>query len=108
MVDRAIEFATKVHDGQFRKGTKRPYIVHPIEVGDIVSSMTHDEEVISAAILHDTVEDCKDVTVEKIAEMFSARVAFFVAQESEDKSRSWKKEREQRLSVSEQLREKFR
>ncbi|MDD6515136.1 MAG: HD domain-containing protein, partial [bacterium] len=58
MVDRAIEFATKVHDGQFRKGTKRPYIVHPIEVGDIVSSMTHDEEVISAAILHDTVEDC--------------------------------------------------
>lgn len=89
MVKRAIEFATKVHDGQFRKGTKRPYIVHPIEVGDIVSSMTHDEEVISAAILHDTVEDCKEVTVEKIAELFSPRVASFVAQESEDKSRSW-------------------
>ena len=40
MIDRAIEFATKAHEGQFRKGTKRPYIVHPIEVGDIVSTMT--------------------------------------------------------------------
>ena len=40
MIDKAREFATKAHDGQFRKGTKRPYIVHPIEVGDIVSTMT--------------------------------------------------------------------
>ena len=50
MIDRAIEFATKAHEGQFRKGTRRPYIVHPIEVGDIVSTMTTDEEVISAAV----------------------------------------------------------
>ena len=76
MIDKAREFATKAHDGQFRKGTKRPYIVHPIEVGDIVSTMTTDEEVISAAILHDT-------------ELFSERVAGMVAQESEDKSRTW-------------------
>lgn len=89
MVNRAIEFATKVHEGQFRKGTKRPYIVHPIEVGDIVSSMTHDEEIISAAILHDTVEDCEGVTVEMLEKRFSPRVASFVAQESEDKSKTW-------------------
>ena len=36
MLDDAIEFATKAHEGQFRKGTRRPYIVHPIEVADIV------------------------------------------------------------------------
>ena len=35
MIDKAIEFATRAHRGQFRKGTRRPYIVHPIEVGDI-------------------------------------------------------------------------
>ena len=54
MVQKAIDFATKVHEGQYRKGTDRPYIVHPMEVGKIVSTMTQDEEIISAAILHDT------------------------------------------------------
>ena len=59
MVQKAIDFATKVHEGQYRKGTDRPYIVHPMEVGKIVSTMTQDEEIISAAILHDTIEDCE-------------------------------------------------
>ena len=51
MVDKAITFATKAHEGQFRKGTKLPYIVHPLEVGVIVSRMTQDKEVIAAAKL---------------------------------------------------------
>ena len=89
MIDRAIEFATKAHEGQYRKGTKRPYIVHPVEVGDIVATMTQDEEVVSAAILHDTIEDCEGVTREMLARNFSERVAFLVAQESEDKSKTW-------------------
>lgn len=89
MVDKAIEFATKVHEGQFRKGTKRPYIVHPIEVGDIVSSMTKDEEVISAAVLHDTIEDCDGITEDVLSSKFTPRVARIVAQESEDKSKTW-------------------
>ena len=59
MIDDAMEFATKAHEGQFRKGTRRPYIVHPIEVADIVSTMTKDEEVICAAVLHDTIEDAR-------------------------------------------------
>ena len=89
MINKAIEFATKAHEGQLRKGTKRPYIVHPVEVGDIVSTMTNDEEIISAAVLHDTIEDCEDVTREILAREFSERVASIVAQESEDKSRTW-------------------
>ena len=89
MIDRAVEFATKAHEGQFRKGTRRPYIVHPIEVKDIVSTMTRDEEVISAAVLHDTIEDCQGVTREVLALEFSPRVAAMVAGESEDKSKTW-------------------
>lgn len=89
MIDRAIEFATKAHEGQFRKGTKRPYIVHPVEVGDIVATMTKDEEIISAAVLHDTIEDCKGITEETLTLEFSLRVARMVAQESEDKSKTW-------------------
>ena len=68
MINKAIEFATKAHEGQMRKGTKRPYIVHPMEVGDIVSSMTRDEEIISAAVLHDTIEDCEGVSERILAQ----------------------------------------
>ncbi len=89
MIDRAIEFATRAHDGQFRKGTARPYITHPLEVGKIVATMTQDEEVISAAILHDTIEDCEEVTAEILRKEFGERVAGFVEGESEDKSKTW-------------------
>lgn len=89
MIQRAIAFATRAHEGQFRKGTTRPFIVHPLEVGKIVATMTDDEEIISAAILHDTIEDCEGVTQEKICKEFSERVANLVAQESEDKSKTW-------------------
>ena len=89
MIDDAMEFATKAHEGQFRKGTRRPYIVHPIEVADLVSTMTKDEEIICAAVLHDTIEDCKGITWEVLKLRFGQRVADMVAQESEDKSLSW-------------------
>ena len=93
MIDKAIEFATRAHRGQFRKGTRRPYIVHPIEVGDIVCSMTTDEEVISAAYLHDTIEDA-GVTFREIEGEFGRRVAELVAGETEDKSRSWRERKQ--------------
>ena len=89
MVERALEFATKAHEGQFRKGTKRPYIMHPIEVSDIVATMTDDEEIICAALLHDTVEDCEEITGDVIRQSFSDRVAELVLMESEDKSKTW-------------------
>ena len=89
MIDRALAFATKAHEGQVRKGTSRPFIQHPMEVGKIVASMTEDEEVISAAILHDAIEDCDGVTEEILCEQFTPRVASLVAQESEDKSKTW-------------------
>lgn len=89
MVERALKFATKAHEGQFRKGTKRPYIMHPIEVSDIVATMTDDEEIICAALLHDTVEDCEEITGDVIRQNFSDRVAELVLMESEDKSKTW-------------------
>ena len=89
MIDKAITFATKAHEGQLRKGTTRPFILHPLEVGTIVASMTEDQEVICAAILHDTIEDCEGITEELISREFSERVAKLVAEESEDKSKTW-------------------
>lgn len=89
VIEKAISFATKAHEGQVRKGTTRPFIMHPLEVGKIVAAMTEDEEVICAAILHDTIEDCEGITEEILAKEFSPRVANLVEQESEDKSKSW-------------------
>ena len=84
LVTRAVEFAAREHDGQVRKGTEIPYIVHPMEAAAIAAGMTDDPEVIAAAVLHDTVEDT-EVTREQIEKEFGSRVAEFVAAESENK-----------------------
>ncbi len=84
LLDTAIIFATNMHKGQFRKGTKIPYILHPLEAAAIVGTMTTDDEIIAGAALHDVVEDT-DTTVEQVRELFGDRVAELVACESEDK-----------------------
>ena len=57
VVEKAIEFAKRAHAGQKRKGTEREYIQHPLEAMRIVAGLTDDEEIIAAAVLHDTLED---------------------------------------------------
>ena len=80
-LDRAIIFAVKAHAGTERRGKGYPYIVHPMEAVEIVSTMTKDQELLAAAALHDTVEDT-DVTIEQIREEFGDRVAELVADET--------------------------
>ncbi len=84
LLNEAIIYAVKKHDSKNRKGTSIPYIVHPLESLTIVASVTDDEELLAAAVLHDTVEDT-DATVEDIKELFGERVAKLVASESENK-----------------------
>lgn len=98
MINKAINFAVCAHANQFRKGTQIPFILHPMEVGVIVSQMTADEEIISAAFLHDTVEDCPDVTVEDIRREFGERIAAMVDSESEDKSKTWMERKSHTIS----------
>ncbi|MBO4919531.1 MAG: bifunctional (p)ppGpp synthetase/guanosine-3',5'-bis(diphosphate) 3'-pyrophosphohydrolase [Erysipelotrichaceae bacterium] len=84
MIDQAIRFAALAHKGTVRKGNNQPYIFHPLEVLNLVSLMTLDDDVLCAAVLHDTVEDT-DVTIEDIRREFGEHVAALVAYESEDK-----------------------
>lgn len=103
-LDKAIAFAIKAHSGQTRKMDKSPYILHPLEDAAIVNGITHDEDVIVAAVLHDTVEDT-DTTIEEIKEMFGERVAYYVADETEDKradrppEETWKIRKEETLKI---------
>ena len=83
LLDRAIIFAVKAHAGTERRGKGYPYIVHPMEAVEIVSTMTKDQELLAAAALHDTVEDT-DVTVEQLREVFGDRIAELVASESDE------------------------
>ncbi len=75
-LDKAYLFARKAHNGQHRK-TGEPYIIHPVEVAIILSELHMDLQVLTAALLHDVVEDC-DVTKEEVADLFSETVAELV------------------------------
>ena len=86
LLDRAIAFATKAHSGTLRKKDGIPYILHPMEVASIAGGITTDVEVLTAALLHDTVEDT-GVTLDTIKSQFGDRVAALVASETEDKRR---------------------
>jgi guanosine-3',5'-bis(diphosphate) 3'-pyrophosphohydrolase len=75
----AANFAERAHArvGQTRKYTLDPYIVHPGAVADIVRSVPHDEAMLAAAWLHDTVEDA-GVTLGELRARFGADVADLV------------------------------
>ena len=53
VLEQAIVFAVEVHKGMVRKGERSPYILHPMEVASIASTMTKDKEIMAAAALHD-------------------------------------------------------
>lgn len=91
---KAIEFATKVHWGQKRKGKEMSYISHPLSVGLLLASAGAEEDVIIAGILHDTIEDT-ETTYEEIEKLFGKKVADLVNDVTEkDKSLPWKERKE--------------
>ena len=103
-IEEAIIYATVMHQGKVRKLGSSPYILHPLEVAQILATMTDDQDVITAGILHDIVEDT-DGTLKEIEKRFGERVAFLVSSESEneyageDCSESWKRRKEESLKV---------
>lgn len=94
LVAKAAAFAAYAHDGQCRKGSALPYILHPMETANIVSGMTNDPEVLAAALLHDVAEDC-GVTEEELRVRFGKRVAALVIamteQKEPDAQASWQR-----------------
>ena len=75
-VREAIEFGRAAHQGQTRQSGD-PYISHPIAVARILTTLRLDVQALSAALLHDVVEDT-EVTAEQVAEKFGKPVAELV------------------------------
>ena len=84
MFTEALKYAAEKHGGMTRKNDSNPYLLHPLEAAVIAGTLTGDPEVLSAALLHDTVED-SGADLSELASLFGPRVAALVASETEDK-----------------------
>jgi (p)ppGpp synthase/HD superfamily hydrolase len=104
-VEQAIRAASVLHKDQLRKGSMPfPYITHLVATAFTLFDYTDDEDIIIAALLHDTLEDT-DYTVEELEEDFGGRVREIVEAVSEPKSidgqkLSW---RDKKLAYAKQL-----
>jgi (p)ppGpp synthase/HD superfamily hydrolase len=98
VIERAIEFASRAHARQVRKGTDIPYITHPYAVGMILARAECEPDVIAAGLLHDTVEDTPTTPTE-INQIFGARIAEIVEGCTEpDKSLPWETRKQHTLA----------
>ena len=76
VIQRAYEYADEKHKNQLRKAGE-PYIIHPLAVAEIVAEIGLDTDAITAALLHDCLEDT-DASFEEISRMFGETVANLV------------------------------
>ncbi len=75
-IRKAWDFCVRFHEGQ-RRASGEPYIIHPLEVAEVLAEMKLDATAIAAGLLHDAVEDTP-VTTEEIATEFGEQVAHIV------------------------------
>ncbi len=76
LITKAYNYAEKHHGDQKRKSGE-PYIIHPLQVAYILSTLGLDDATICAALMHDLAEDT-DVTIEDISREFSPEIADMV------------------------------
>ena len=77
-IKKAYDYAHEMHEGQYRKSGEE-YISHPVAVAKIVAQLELDTDSVCAALLHDTLEDCKDKTnSETIKKLFGEEVSELV------------------------------
>lgn len=82
LVFKAIKLVAIAHEGQYRKGTRLPYIVHLVNVMKTLVEIGCDDEMVAAGVLHDVIEDTT-LQLEDIESLFGHRVASLVKGASE-------------------------
>jgi GTP pyrophosphokinase len=76
IIRKAWAFCLQQHEGQ-KRASGEPYVIHPLEVGQVLAELKMDSTAIAAGLLHDAVEDT-DVTSAEIAKRFGEQVAHIV------------------------------
>jgi (p)ppGpp synthase/HD superfamily hydrolase len=79
---RALEFAARRHEGQRREADRAPFILHPLEVAQLLRGRDYPDDVVAAGVLHDVIEDAH-VEFDELRRMFGTRVATLVRSVSE-------------------------
>jgi (p)ppGpp synthase/HD superfamily hydrolase len=105
LILRAIDFAARKHRDQRRKDEEAsPYINHPISVALLLAEIggIADAEVLSAAILHDTLEDT-DTKPEELVAAFGMRIFKLVEEVTDDKSLPKARRKELQIAHASQL-----
>ncbi len=89
---KSVGYAAQKHAGQLLLPGSSPYIVHPMEVMQIVSTMSDDDALLAAAMLHDVLTVCPDVSAEELRREFGDHVCDLVetAGQPEDESNEQK------------------
>jgi (p)ppGpp synthase/HD superfamily hydrolase len=75
---RALEFAAKQHQGQRREADHAPFILHPLEVAQLLRGRNYPDPVVAAGVLHDVIEDA-DVDPAELERRFGAGAALVIA-----------------------------
>lgn len=81
----ALEFASRAHDGQLRKGSDIPYITHPVAVSAILAQYGYGEDLVIAGLLHDVLEDTV-VSALELEKKFGEDIASLVRGVTEEKT----------------------
>lgn len=97
LLELAITFAMDRHKGSTRKGTRRPYILHPLTTLQILVSMEADFNLMAAGVLHDTLEDT-DTTLLELYDQFGADIAALINGHTEDKRNAWQERKLQNIN----------
>jgi (p)ppGpp synthase/HD superfamily hydrolase len=93
---RALEFAAERHEGQVREADRAPFILHPLEVAQLLRGRQYRDEVVAAAVLHDVVEDT-GVEPAELEDRFGSEVARLVGSVTEPSGGGTYAERKTRL-----------
>jgi len=103
LVERAKKVATEAHKNRYRKDKVTPYITHPENVFNLLKSIgMSDQDILSAAWLHDVLEDTQ-ITVEYIEKEFNSKIVKIVKQLTRDIDREGYKKRIQNANYAVQI-----
>jgi (p)ppGpp synthase/HD superfamily hydrolase len=99
-IEKALALALTAHQGQKRKGGGTPYILHPIEVGLLLSQAGASDESVCAGFLHDILEDT-GMDIAKVRDLLGERVADLVGfmTEPEHNTLPWEQRKQHTIEL---------